>query len=135
MYRMIAALSHLPASVQNPQLPNHPYQNKGAPFMSSNEVVERILANPKFQELVRKRSRISWTMFFIVVTLYYLLMGTVAFFPEALRTLISPESVVTIGWPLGAGVIVISWLLTGLYIRKANSELEPLNDAILKDLK
>ncbi len=103
--------------------------------MSSNEVVERIVANPKFQELVRKRSRISWTMFFIVITLYYLLMGTVAFFPEALRTLINPESVVTIGWPLGAGVIVISWLLTGLYIRKANTELEPLNDAILKDLK
>jgi len=59
----------------------------------------------------------------------------VAFFPEALRTLINPESVVTIGWPLGAAVIVISWLLTGLYIRKANTELEPLNDAILKDLK
>jgi uncharacterized membrane protein (DUF485 family) len=42
---------------------------------------------------------------------------------------------VTIGWPLGAAVIVISWLLTGLYIRKANTELEPLNDAVLKDLK
>lgn len=103
--------------------------------MSSNEVVERIVANPKFQELVRKRSRLSWTMFFIVITLYYLLMGTVAFFPEALHTLVSPESVVTIGWPLGAGVIVISWLLTGFYIRKANTELEPLNDAVLKDLK
>jgi uncharacterized membrane protein (DUF485 family) len=103
--------------------------------MSSNEVVESIVANPKFQQLVRTRSRISWSMFFIVTTLYYLLMGTVAFFPEALHTLISPDSVVTIGWPLGAGVIVLSWLLTGLYIHKANSELEPLNAAILKDLK
>ena len=103
--------------------------------MSSNAVVERIVANPKFQELVHKRSRISWSMFFIVITLYYLLMGTVAFFPAVLHTPISSDSVVAIGWPLGAAVIVISWLLTGLYIRKANTELEPLNDAILKDLK
>ena len=103
--------------------------------MSSHEVVERIVANPKFQELVRKRSRISWTMFFIVVTLYYLLMGTVAFFPAVLGTPISEGSVVTIGWPLGASVIIISWLLTGLYIRKANTDLEPLNDAVLKETK
>ena len=103
--------------------------------MSSNAVVEAIVANPKFQELVRKRSRVSWSMFFIVTTVYYLLMGTVAFYPAALRTQINPDSVVTIGWPLGAAVIVVSWLLTGLYIRKANTELEPLNEAILKDLK
>jgi len=103
--------------------------------MSSTEDVDRIVANPKFQQLVRTRSRISWGMFFTVTTFYYLLMGTVAFNPEALRALISPDSVVTIGWPLGAAVIVVSWLLTGLYIRKANNDLEDLNDAVLKDLK
>jgi uncharacterized membrane protein (DUF485 family) len=103
--------------------------------MSGNETVERIVANPKFQQLVRTRSRISWGMFGIVTSLYYLLMGTVAFNPDALRTLVAEDSVVTIGWPLGAAVIVISWLLTGLYVRRANNELEALNDAVLKDLK
>ena len=103
--------------------------------MSSTEDVDRIVANPKFQQLVRTRSRISWGMFFTVTLFYYLLMGTVAFNPQALNTLISPDSVVTIGWPLGAAVIVVSWLLTGLYIRKANNDLEDLNDAVLKDLK
>ncbi|MBS0494301.1 MAG: DUF485 domain-containing protein [Proteobacteria bacterium] len=102
--------------------------------MSSTEDVERIVAHPKFQQLVRTRSRISWTMFSIVTTLYYLLMGTVAFNPSALSSLISEGSVVTIGWPLGAAVIVGSWLLTGLYIHKANNNLEALIDAVLKDL-
>ena len=103
--------------------------------MSGKETVERIVANPKFQQLVRTRSRISWSMFGIVTSLYYLLMGTVAFNPEALRALVSEDSVVTIGWPLGAAVIVVSWLLTGLYVRRANNELEDLNEAVLKDLK
>jgi uncharacterized membrane protein (DUF485 family) len=103
--------------------------------MSSQAVVEHIGANPKFHQLVRLRSRLSWSMFYVVTALYYLLMMTVAFYPDVLRTRISADSVVTIGWPLGAGVIVISWLLTGLYIRRANNELEPLNEAILKELK
>lgn len=102
--------------------------------MSDPKVTQGILANPKFQQLVRTRSRISWSMFAIVTTLYYLLMGSVAFQPEVLRTLVSADSVVTIGWPLGAGVIIVSWLLTGLYVRKANNDLEALNAAVLKDI-
>ena len=103
--------------------------------MSATDPVARISANPKFLQLVRTRSRISWGMFFVVTTLYYLLMMTVAFNPAMLRPLISEDSVVTIGWPLGAAVIIISWLLTGVYVYQANNVLEPINESILKDLK
>lgn len=102
--------------------------------MSSNEAADRIGANPKFHQLVRMRSRLSWSMFFIVITLYYLLMVTVAFNPAALSAVTGEGSVVTIGWPLGAAVIVLSWLLTGLYIYRANNTLEALNDALLKEI-
>lgn len=102
--------------------------------MSSNEVAKSIGTNPKFHQLVRLRSRLSWSMFLIVISMYYLLMITVAFKPAALSGVISEGSVVTIGWPLGAAVIVLSWLLTGLYIYRANNIIEPLNDALLLEV-
>ena len=102
--------------------------------MSSNEVAKSIGTNPKFHQLVRLRSRLSWRMFFIVISMYYLLMITVAFNPTALSSVISDGSVVTIGWPLGAAVIVLSWLLTGVYIYRANNTIEPLNDALLLEV-
>ncbi len=102
--------------------------------MSNNEVAKSIGTNPKFRQLVRMRSSLSWTMFFIVISMYYLLMITVAFNPTALSGVISEGSVVTIGWPLGAAVIVLSWLLTGLYIYRANNTIEPLNDALLREI-
>ena len=38
---------------------------------------------------------------------------------------------ITVGIPVGIGVIVISFLLTGIYVKKANHEF----DAILNRLK
>ncbi len=39
------------------------------------------------------------------------------------------------GWPVGAVLIVGSWLLTGIYIRRANGEFDALNEQILREAR
>ncbi|MCY1383869.1 hypothetical protein D9M69_720380 [compost metagenome] len=51
--------------------------------------------------------------------------------PEVLAARFSAASIVTIGWPISVVLIVGAWLLTGLYIRRANGEFDELTAKIL----
>ena len=48
---------------------------------------------------------------------------------------VPPGGIVTVGWPVGAVLIVGSWLLTGIYIRRANGEFDALNEEILREAR
>lgn len=98
----------------------------------SSEVYERIRRNPKFDELVSKRSRFAWTLTAVVLGLYFIFIMIVAFNPTALAVPIWEGGKATIAWPIGAGLILLFWLLTGVYIRRANSEFDDINSAIIK---
>jgi uncharacterized membrane protein (DUF485 family) len=60
-------------------------------------------------------------------------MIVVAFQPSWLHTPLAPGMVTTVGWPIGATIIIASWLLTGLYVHRANTEFEALNEKILTE--
>ena len=53
--------------------------------------------------------------------------------PQVLGAKISPESSITWGIPIGVGLIVSAFVLTGIYVRRANGEFDDLNNAILKE--
>lgn len=99
----------------------------------SNPVYERVRRNPKFHQLVRKRSRLALGLSAIVLVAYYSFMMVVAFAPEWLRAPLSPESALSVGFPVGAAIIVVSWLLTGVYSHFANGEFEDLNSEITRE--
>ena len=99
----------------------------------SNPVYERVRRNPKFNELVKKRSRLALGLSAIVLVAYYSFMMVVAFAPQVLRTPLSADSALSVGFPIGAAIIVISWLLTGVYSYFANGEFETLNDDITRE--
>lgn len=98
----------------------------------SSEIYQRISANPRFHDLVARRSRFALLLSAIVLAAYYGFMAVVAFSPDLLRAPLG-ESAVTIGVPIGAAIIVGSWLLTGVYVRRANGEFDALNNEILKE--
>ncbi|EIT71926.1 MULTISPECIES: DUF485 domain-containing protein [Hydrocarboniphaga] len=86
-----------------------------------------MLRHPKFLTLVRSRRRYSLLLSAIVLGSYYAFMATVAFQPRWLATPLSTDSALTVGWPIGTGLIVGSWLLTGLYVRRANRDFDVLS--------
>jgi uncharacterized membrane protein (DUF485 family) len=101
----------------------------------SSTVCQRIRANPKFLELKRRRARLVWLSCVIVLAAYYGLMIVVAFWPHSLHAPLQEGEVVTIGVPIAAAVIVLSWLLTGLYVYRANTAFDELNEQILQEAR
>lgn len=99
------------------------------------ESVERILANPRFQELVAKRSRFAWMLSAIILTVFYGFILVVAFNPQILAVPLGEGWTLTVGIPVGASIIVLSFLLTWVYVTRANGEFERLNKEVLEELK
>lgn len=93
---------------------------------------ERIRANPKFKELVAKRTRMSWLFAAVVLGAYYGFVSLVAFAPQVLHMPLSSGRT-TWGVVLGFGIVVLSWVLTALYVRRANTQLDTLNNEILRE--
>jgi uncharacterized membrane protein (DUF485 family) len=93
-----------------------------------------ILENPKFKELVSKRSSFAWTLAIIMLVVYYTFILTIAFAPEVLGTPLG-DGVTTIGIPVGIVIIFFAFILTGIYVKRANSEFDELTAQIKREAK
>ena len=113
----------------SPWLPNH---IEGA-FMSQN-IYDRVQANPKFAELVQKRSSFAWKLAIIMLVVYYAFILVIAFSPSLFAIKIG-EGVTTLGIPVGIGVILIAFVLTGIYTQRANGEFDDLTNQIKEELR
>ena len=97
-----------------------------------HNVLDRVTANPKFLEFVAMRSRYSIIMTILGAVAYYGFILLVAFDPKFLAQKIG-SGVTTLGVPLGIGVIVFTIILTWVYVRRANSEFDSINEALIKE--
>jgi len=91
---------------------------------------QQILNNPKYQELVSKRSHFSWMLTAIMLLVYFSFILLIAFFPEVLASKVSEDSMITVGIPVGIAIIVFAFALTGIYVRRANSEFDSLLEQV-----
>lgn len=89
--------------------------------------------NPKFQLLVDKRGRFAWTLAAIVLTMFYGFVMVVAFSPASLGRPIAEGSMVTVGVAVELFMFIFFWLLTAVYVRRANTEFDALTEEILMD--
>lgn len=96
--------------------------------------VERILQNPKFKEMVRRKSNLSWTLTAIMLFVYVGFMLLVGYNKEFLLSSIS-GGVTTWGIPMGLGIIVLSFILCAVYASIANSKLDQLNEEAMREVE
>ena len=99
---------------------------------SSDVIVARIEANPKYHELRRKRNGFGWSLTILMLVVYYGYIALIAFNKPFLAQPIG-DGVTTLGVPIGMGVIVFTILITGIYVRRANGEYDRLTAEILKE--
>jgi uncharacterized membrane protein (DUF485 family) len=96
------------------------------------DVTDRIQANPKYHELRRKRNGFGWALTLAMMVVYYGYIALIAwnkpFLSQPLGT-----GVTTLGVPIGMGVILFTIVITGFYVRRANSEFDALTRAILEE--
>jgi uncharacterized membrane protein (DUF485 family) len=98
----------------------------------SDPVVDKIQANPKYQELRSKRTKFGVTLTILMLVVYYGYIALIAFNKPFLAQPIG-SGVTTLGIPIGMGVIVFTIVITAFYVNRANSEFDSLTAEILKD--
>jgi uncharacterized membrane protein (DUF485 family) len=97
------------------------------------DVVDRVRANPKFAELIRKRNAYSWTLAILMLVIYYGFIMVVAFAKPLLAIKIG--ATVTLGFPIGIAVILSAIIITGLYVLRANGEYDMLTRQIVEEAR
>ena len=95
------------------------------------DLVTRIASHPKYQELKAKRTAFGWWLTLAMMVVYYGFIMLVAFNKPFLSQRLG-EGVMTVGIPLGFGVIVFTVVITAYYVKRANSEFDDLSAAIAK---
>ena len=92
---------------------------------------EDILNDPDFKDLSRQKFRISIILTVLELALYFGFIGLIAFNKPFLAQKLSPGGATTIGIPIAVMTIVLSWVLTAIYIFWANSKY----DVLVKKIK
>ena len=94
-----------------------------------DRILARVKGDPNYQALVKERSAFGWTLAILMLVLYYSYIAVVAFAPSVIA--IKVTGTITVGIFLGAGLILVSILLTGIYVARANSRYDDLTRAIV----
>ena len=97
------------------------------------ELVARIANNPNYQALKAKRTRFGWWLTLAMMLAYYGFILLVAFNKSFLSQKLG-AGVMTMGIPLGFGVIVFTIVITAYYVNRANREFDALSDAVAKEV-
>lgn len=101
--------------------------------MTSDDTYRRIYDSPKFQALVKRRGRFAWTLSIIMLGAYYGFITLIAFQPQLLGTPVFAGSVMSWGIPGGLGLILLSFILTGIYVQRANGEFDRITREIIAE--
>jgi uncharacterized membrane protein (DUF485 family) len=99
-----------------------------------DDKVSYIRRDPLFRELVDKRTRFAWQLSAAMLVIYFGFIAIIAFAPKVLATPIG-SGVTTVGIPVGLFVIISAFVLTGVYVYRANSEFDPITRQIMEKVK
>ncbi len=93
----------------------------------------QLLRSPHFQELVRQRTRFTWTLSLVMLVIYFGFILLVAFAKPLLATKVG-DGVTSLGIILGLGVIFSAFILTGIYVQRANSRFDELTRHLTREI-
>jgi uncharacterized membrane protein (DUF485 family) len=106
--------------------------------MANQDIVERIKSDPAFHQLVKARAVFAWTLSILMLIIYFGFILIIAFKGQIGNVLgqpLAPGMVTTVGIPVGLGVIVSAFVLTGIYVARANSAFDALTQQIKDKVK
>ncbi|SCZ13875.1 DUF485 domain-containing protein [Microvirga guangxiensis] len=93
----------------------------------------QLLRSPQFQELVRQRSKFAWTLSIAMLVIYFGFILLVAFAKPLLATKVG-DGVTSLGIILGLSVILSAFVLTGIYVQRANSRFDELTRHLTREI-
>ncbi|MDQ9021214.1 DUF485 domain-containing protein [Acinetobacter sichuanensis] len=101
--------------------------------MQNNENIEAaIIQNSQFKQMVKARNRFALYLSFSVLLIYFIFIGVASFSPQILAQTLG-DRVITIGMPIAALVIILSWLITGIYIYITNQHFDRIKAQLKRE--
>lgn len=101
---------------------------------TSRDLTAEVARNPKYQDLLRKRNRISLIFFAITLVIYAGFILTLAFDPELFGRPIG-DLTMSIGVLTATIVLISASVLVSLYVYISNKIFDPLLKDIIEELK
>ena len=90
--------------------------------MSTHHDRRALLQDAEFVQLTRSKNRVSTILTSVMLLAYFGFVCLLAFAPQLLSGRVAGRA--TLGIPIGIGVIVLAWILTGIYVRWANKNYD-----------
>lgn len=100
---------------------------------SSRDIVAEVIHNPKYQELLTRRTRISMAFFVVTLIIYAGFILTLAFDPELFGRPLG-NLTMSIGVFVATIVLVSASVLVALYVYISNKVFDPLLKAVLAEV-
>jgi uncharacterized membrane protein (DUF485 family) len=100
--------------------------------MKDDDLVARVNASPTYQKLVKTRSSYGWFLTALMMIVYYGFTLLVAFGKGFMSQRIG-DSVMT--YAFGLFVLLFTIVITGIYVRRANTEFDDLTEALRKEVQ
>ncbi|WP_426419719.1 DUF485 domain-containing protein [Bradyrhizobium genosp. A] len=97
--------------------------------------LQAIQDHPTFRQLASERTRLGVSMSIVMAAAYFAYILTIAFWPRLLGHPLWDGTVITWGVLIGVGLIALGFLLTAVYVRRANSRFDSLSQLLLEDLR
>jgi uncharacterized membrane protein (DUF485 family) len=97
--------------------------------------LQTIQNHPAFRQLASERARLGVGMSIVMAGTYFAYILTIAFQPQLLGHPLWSGTVITWGVLIGLGLIALGFLLTAVYVRRANSRFDRLSQFLLEDLR
>ncbi len=94
---------------------------------------QRLLRHPKFQALVSSRNRFGWTLSLLMLFIYLGFILLVAFDKPLLAQKVGGGTT-SLGIVLGLGVILSAFVVTGIYVVRANGRFDELTEQLKREV-
>ena len=94
---------------------------------------QSILRHPSFQELVASRNRLGWTLSLLMLFIYLGFILLVAYDKPLLAQKVGGGTT-SLGIVLGLGVILCAFVLTGVYVVRANGRFDELTEQLKREM-
>ncbi|MBF0457388.1 MAG: DUF485 domain-containing protein [Nitrospirae bacterium] len=92
--------------------------------MSGNKTSFNFKDDKDFIKLSRQKSFVSIVLTILELFFYFGFISLIAFNKQFLSSMLTER--ITVGIPIAVGVIVMSWILTGIYVYWANNTYDVL---------
>ncbi len=97
------------------------------------DATQAMMANPKFQALVKARSRLGWTLTAVMLVIYYGFILLIATDGGFLAQIVA-GSTTSLGLLVGLGVLFSAFILVAIYVAVANTKFDRMTAELNREI-